>query len=159
MCGNRSPAATRRLLPEIHLLGIKEARAKLKELRLAANEATRAAVVEGAHVIQARAMEKASGPRHRRVGRSSWDPPGHMGGEGPDVRSGMHRRSFIVRGPTSEGYAWRAQIGPTMVYSRALELGNPRTGAPPYPSLGPGVEAAKPELVAVFHKAWKAVWH
>lgn len=128
--------------------------AKLREMQAKAVEATTAAVAEGAHLIQAKAMEKASGPRHSRRG-SSWDPPGHMGGEGPDVRTGAHRRSFRVRGPVELDGKIGAEIGPSMIYSRALELGNPSTGAPPYPSLGPGLDEAAPLLPAIFERAWR----
>lgn len=64
------------------------------------------------------------------------------GRPGPNVRSGDHRRSYVVSPPRQEGpYRWVAHAGPTMVYSRTLEQGHPRwpTGVK-YPSLGPAVE-------------------
>lgn len=78
------------------------------------------------------------------------------GRPGPIPRSQKHRDSFEMDGPRSMGRGyWEGNFGPTMVYSRALELGHPRWPAGVrYPSLGPGIAAAKPGLVGIFVQAW-----
>lgn len=113
-------------------------------LRMMADEAeraTRQAVAEGAALIERKMKENSSGR------------------PGPNVQSGAHRRGIITQGPMRSGSGWEARIGPTMVYSRALELGHPRwkSGAK-YPYAGPAIEWARAGPIAgVFARAWGRV--
>lgn len=79
------------------------------------------------------------------------------GRPGPNVITGSHRRSFHlgeVRKVTTG--TWESETGPSMVYSRRLELGFDGTDSlgrvysqPAYPSLEPGLAASGPELTAL----------
>lgn len=79
------------------------------------------------------------------------------GRPGPSVVTGSHRRSFHVgevRKVTTG--TWESETGPSMIYSRRLELGFDGVDSlgrvytqPPYPSLGPGLEVSGPELSAL----------
>lgn len=109
-----------------------------------ADAAVRMALAESAAVVIRQAQINASGR------------------PGPEVRTGAHRRSFTMVGPRSVGPGRQeVQVGPTMVYSRALELGHPNW--PPgvrYPSLGPAVEfASRVAIPAIFRKHWQSAIH
>lgn len=101
---------------------------------------TRAAVAEGAQLIQRQAQDNSSGR------------------PGPNVVSGAHRAGIVVQGPTSDGPgSWVASVYPTMPYSRALEEGHPRWAAGVrYPYLGPAVMQVGPRLEPLFDHAWSA---
>lgn len=123
--------------------GVDAAVNALTEMARRADTATRLAVAESAAVIERQAKQNASGR------------------PGPEVRSGAHRRSFITEGPRSVGPGrWEALVGPTMVYSRALELGHPNWPAGvKYPSLGPAMEfASRVAIPAIFRKHWTGVF-
>lgn len=102
----------------------------------------RTIVAQGALLIEAAAKRHASGR------------------PGPNVVTGSHRRSFMH---TTTGGAgeWSSLTGPTMVYSRRLELGFDGTDSlgrtfhqPPYPSLGPGVDDAVPQIARLAARVW-----
>jgi hypothetical protein len=103
--------------------------------------ATRLAVAEGAALVQRAAMQNSSGR------------------PGPNVVSGSHRRSFRTEGPVRVGSSqWLATVGPTMVYSRRLELGGGNW--PPglrFPYFEPAMRTVSPEVAALFRRRWAAL--
>lgn len=119
--------------------------AALNQLKAQASLAVKSAVSKGAHMIEASAKDHASGR------------------PGPNVRSGSHRRSIHVEGPVNiRPYTYQAQIGPSMSYSRRLELGymdmRDSLGRlfhqPAFPSLKPALDDVTPKLEDVFVEAW-----
>lgn len=115
--------------------------AHLRAMAAAADGATRQAVAEGAALIERKAKENSSGR------------------PGPNVQSGAHRRGIVTEGPAKTGNGWEARIGPTMVYSRRLELGggNWRAGTK-FPYMEPAVEWARNGPIGeVFRRAWAKV--
>jgi HK97 gp10 family phage protein len=120
--------------------GMQAFRDTLKAIEDAANKATETAVKKGAALIEAKA--KARSP----------------------VLHGANRRSIHVEGPIPMGFlGYSASIGPSMIYSRRLELGFSGTDAigrayhqAPRPYLAPGLADAQPELAAIFSAAWAA---
>lgn len=115
--------------------------AHLRSMADRADAATRQAVAEGAALIERKAKENSSGR------------------PGPNVQTGAHRRSIVTEGPVKTGNSWEARIGPTMVYSRRLELGggNWKAGTK-LPYLGPAVEWARNGPIAdVFRHHWTRV--
>lgn len=113
--------------------------AALERMVAAADAAGREIVTKGGHIIEAKAKRRASGR------------------PGPNVITGSHRRSFTVGNVVREGFGvWRSDTGPTMIYSRRLELGFQQVDSsgrvfntPAYPSLGPGLQDARTELQAL----------
>jgi hypothetical protein len=105
-----------------------------------------AALSRVAHMVQAQAMVNASGEARWTNGRPG--PRARQGGTGPGVVSGSLRRSIMVDGPTSMGSGeWMMLVGPTMRYSRRLELGFEGADSrgrsfhqPPYPYLKPAFD-------------------
>lgn len=131
-----------------------EFRAAVERMIVAAEQAATSAVMQGAHKIEAAAKQHSSGRPGPYVGGSNpaypKAPPG-----------GAHRRSIHVEGPTVSGSKVSAQVGPSMIYSRRLELGYSGTDAkgriykqPPYPSLQPGLDDAEKMLEELFVRAW-----
>ena len=119
--------------------GLPEFNAAIDGMVEAANVATRDAVKKGASLIESKA--KAHSP----------------------VLTGSNRRSIHVEGPigVSAMLGYSASIGPSMIYSRRLELGFSGTDAigrayhqAPHPYLAPGLADAIPGLSAIFEAAW-----
>src|SRR5438552_19046477 len=80
--------------------GVSELRAALDGLATHWAEGARAAVAEGAHLVERKAKQNAP------------------------VVSGTLRRSIRVLGPTPWGFGgWSALIGPSAIYGRRVELG------------------------------------
>jgi hypothetical protein len=110
--------------------------AALARIAVAVERAAADAVMKGAHMIEASAKAHSSGR------------------PGPNVPSGSHRRSIHVEGPTVSGGQIRADIGPSMIYSRRLELGyDDMTDAlgrvyhqKPLPYLDPALAEVTPRL-------------
>ena len=114
------------------------------------DEATQSALGAVAGMIQAQAVRNASGPHHpRNVGHVVWS------GEGPNVVSGDLRRSIKTKMRRQGFGSYTATVGPSMVYGRAVELGNPswKSGVK-YPYLVPAFEKVKPQATDIFTKAY-----
>lgn len=86
------------------------------------------------------------------------------GRPGPNVLTGSHRRSFGVHHVQGSGATWESETGPTMAYSRRLELGFDGADSlgrvyrqPPYPSLRPGLEASGPQLAMLGRRLYGRV--
>lgn len=86
-----------------------------------AQEGGRAALSRLGHMVEAQAKENSSGEARWLHGRPG--PRARQGGTGPGVVTGSHRRSIMVDGPSLAGGLWTISVGPTMRYSRRIELG------------------------------------
>lgn len=115
--------------------------AHLRAMEARADDATRQAVAEGAALIERKMKENSTGR------------------PGPNVRTGAHRRGITTSAPIKLGPAWEARIGPTVVYSRRLELGGGNW--PPgrkFPYAAPALDWARNgPIAAVFARAWAGV--
>jgi hypothetical protein len=89
---------------------------------------------------------------HTRVG-NSWSPSGHITGspDYPNVRTGNLRRSIHTTLRPGFG-SYTATVSPSMIYSRAVELGNGRGGAG-YPYMEPAYRQLLPQVNDIFIKA------
>jgi HK97 gp10 family phage protein len=120
--------------------GAKEFRDALEAVVVAVDETTKAAVASAAHLVQAAAMQRAP------------------------VATGTLRRSLHVEGPKSEGAgAYSAQIGPSVIYARRVELGfsGPDALGRVYdqkakPYLAPGLDSVQADIAALFERQWAA---
>lgn len=134
-----------------HLDGLTAFEAAIERIVAAVESSTAAAVVEAAHAVEAAAKVEASGPARWRKGQN-FPREG-----GPGVVSGTLLRSITVLGPVRLGVGtYRAVVGPTAIYGRAVELGHPRwhrSGG--YPYMAPGLEKALAGPVpAIFERRW-----
>jgi hypothetical protein len=91
-----------------------------------------------------------------KAGKVSWIPPYHMGGNGspPNRRTGNLSRSIYTDLQNQPG-SYVANVYPTMVYARALELGNPnwKSGVK-YPYMQPAFDLVRPQATSIFEKAF-----
>lgn len=136
--------------------GLPEFRRALSQIKADVEKATEAIVVEGAHLLEATAKANFAGS-HSRKER-------HVGGSMPNVVTGAARASIYVQGPTKSGLgAYSADIGPSTVYSRALELGqishhawgHPATiHIPGYPYFGPAYDVVAPQYPDIAARRW-----
>ncbi|MBU6429515.1 MAG: HK97 gp10 family phage protein [Cyanobacteria bacterium REEB65] len=105
--------------------------------------AVEGALAKGAHMVEAAAKKNSSGP------------------PGPNVVTGSHRRSIHVEGPKQISESiYQAQVGPSMIYSRRLELGFDGKDSlgrvyhqEPRPYLEPAIAEVGPQLEALFTAA------
>lgn len=141
-------------MADAYFLGVDQFARALTRLVSAVEVATRATVVQAGHVVEAQAKINSTGPARwvRQGGRWVNRPRGG----GPGVVTGSHRRSIHVEGPRKMPGGWTVWVGPSMVYSRALELGHPRwkrSGG--YPYLAPALSFAQR---VVFPTLWTKAW-
>ena len=93
-------------------IGVTEFKAALDRTVAGASAGARAAVTEAAHTVQRKAMDNASGA------------------PGPDVVTGSLRRGIQVTAVRPWGVGgWQTTVGPTMIYSRRIDLGYHGTDA------------------------------
>ncbi len=126
---------------EFDLLGVGEFVAALEAMDARVDLACRNTVRDGAQVIQRQARMNASGR------------------PGPRVRTGTLRRSITIRYPHRGGGVWEAQIGPTVIYARRVELGFDGSDAigrtyhqPPYPYFRPAFQFG---TTVAIHTIWR----
>jgi hypothetical protein len=127
---------------EFDLLGVSEFVTALEAMAGRVDRATGTAIKDAAHVIQRQARANASGR------------------PGPRVRSGTLRRSITIKYPKrGGGGVWEAMIGPTVIYSRRVELGFDGTDSigrtyhqPPYPFFGPAWQFG---TTIAIHRVWR----
>jgi hypothetical protein len=89
----------------------------------------------------------------------------HVGGNRPNVVTGMARRSIktIPAVPAGAG-SWMARVGPTVIYGRRLELGYPggagrgRQKTRPFPYLRPAVEESVWQIRVIALSEWAKVF-
>lgn len=118
--------------------GLAEFHAAMDKIIAGAEEATRGAVAEAAHLIEAKAKENAP------------------------VVTGTLRRSIVVTGPVPTGHgSFSATVGPTVIYGRRIELGFHGTDSigrhydqSGHPYFQPGFDSAKAEMPAIFERHW-----
>jgi hypothetical protein len=117
------------------------------------DRAAKIVVTQSALLIEAEAKRNFIGSHSRR------EP--HVGGNRPNVATGMLRRSILTVGPTSPAQGeWTAQVGPTAVYGRRVELGYPggagrgRQRTRPFPYLRPAVESSTWQIRSIALAQW-----
>jgi hypothetical protein len=124
--------------------GRSEFDAALKALEASMLAATRLGLADAAAAVVRHAQEHASGR------------------PGPDVVSGTLRRG-IQMGPIEAlgAMGWQVEVGPTVVYSRRIELGFHGVDSlgrsydqPGYPFFEPGYREVEPELERTFTSRW-----
>lgn len=89
-------------------------------------------------------------------GKHSWTPRGHIGGDGtpPNRRTGYLIRSIYTELKHEPG-SYVANVFPTALYGRALELGNPKwKSGVKYPYMKPAFDFVKPQATRIFEKAF-----
>jgi hypothetical protein len=115
-------------------------------------QATAYAVGQVALAFEAQAKRNFQGV-HTRSG-NSWTPSGHITGspDYPNVRTGNLRRSITTTFKREGFGSYSASVSPTMVYSRAVELGNGKGGAG-YPYMEPAYRRVLPQVNTLFVQA------
>lgn len=139
--------------------GIAELQAALRDMASRIEAATPMAVDTATNLVKDRARVNLALKSHARGTLTPSAPD-----EPPAKITGDLRDSFEILGPTPAGAAaWRAVLGPTIVYARIQELGGKtgRGGAttlPSRPYLKPAVEELlrSGALANVFNHAWGA---
>ena len=127
-----------------HWLGLREIGAAFGEFTQRMDDAMKEAVVEAASAIEKSA--KARAPVRTRQA-----PVGHRGG--------TLRRGITQTAPSKKGESWSASVGPTVIYSRRIELGfkGPDALGRVYnqeanPYFVPAVDEVTPRLGEIFRK-------
>ena len=87
------------------MFGLAEFGAGLDRIVGGLDRGTKSAIAKGAALVERKAKENASGP------------------PGPGVVSGSNRRGITHRPIHRVGLGYQTEVGPTMIYSRRLELG------------------------------------
>jgi hypothetical protein len=118
-----------------------EALAAIQTIEGQAEKAAQLGVAMAGLRIERDAKINANNGSRTRVGNKI-DPPKHIGpsGSGPNVITGALKRSITTR--VRQGFGtYIADVGPTVVYARAVELGSPiwKSGVK-YPYLTPAAD-------------------
>lgn len=121
------------------------------------DRASRVVLAKSAAVIEA-------GAKRNFIGSHARGEP-HVGGDRPNVVTGMARRSILTTPlqRTGEG-GWSTQVGPTVVYGRRLELGYPggsgrgQHRTRPFPYLRPAVDDSQWQLRAIALAEWAKIF-
>ena len=144
--------------------GVPEFRAALSRLIAASSVGNRMAVQTTAAALIKQAKLNATGPARRgkrRVGTGGITIPWSAGG--PGVVTGRLRNSITVLKQGADGIGYSADVGPTVIYSRRIELGftgedsmGRHYNQPPYPYFRPAftytMTVAAPIL---YREAWR----
>jgi bacteriophage HK97-gp10 putative tail-component len=127
---------------DVFWTGVPDFAARLAEITAKANLAAREAVVEAASELENFAKQRASGR------------------PGPDVRTGTLRRGITHDPVRPAGLGWETNVGPTVIYSRRIELGfygadslGRHYAQPPFPYFTPAFEAVNFEAIYAAHWA------
>lgn len=102
-----------------------------------------------AFAVESEAKKNFGPPHARGMGHQPW------GGRGPNVVTGALRRSIRTELKARQGFgSYEAKVFPTMIYSRAVELGNPKwkSGAK-YPYLSPAAATVRRKANKIFTDA------
>jgi hypothetical protein len=120
---------------------LQEALASLDKLESDLDKAAQLGVAMAGLRVERDAKINANNGSRTRVGNKI-DPPKHIGpsGSGPNVITGALKRSISTRVRYGFG-TYIADVGPTVVYARAVELGSPiwKSGVK-YPYLTPAAD-------------------
>jgi hypothetical protein len=124
---------------KFEFVGLAEFEAALDGLELAMVAATRIGLGKAGNRWIAQAQRNASGR------------------PGPNVRSGNLRRGIGVTQQVRRwgAHGWEMHVGPTIIYSRRIELGY--NGSRAYPFFEPAGKTSEPEMAADLYAAWAAV--
>jgi hypothetical protein len=119
--------------------------AAIKAKALVIDNAARAGVMAVAFELQKQAKINAFTGKH-----APGQPHIPGTGPGPNAGTGLLRRSISVH--TKKGFGnYVASVGPTVVYSRAVELGHPRwKSGVKYPYLRPAANAVRRKAKSIF---------
>ena len=133
-----------------------------------ASRVARESVVEGGHLIESwykrlyRPRQTGS-QRRSATGRIWYDyrPPFQAQPPYATQRSGNDRNSVRVEVRALGAAAWESKTGPTMIYSRALNLGNDNAfgrgiTTRAFPMLEMALDASIPELRRMYAERWRA---
>jgi len=135
----------------VQVKGLSDLVAGLGNFKSKLDEAAAYATAQAGLAFEAQAKRNFQGV-HRRVD-GHWEPGAHIHGspDFPNVRTGNLRRSIMTE--LRQGFGtYSVSVGPTMVYSRAVELG--RNGAG-YPYMRPAYDKVKPQVTDIFVRAVK----
>jgi hypothetical protein len=132
--------------------------ASMDALIASVDTATGRAVTLGAQVIE-KTSKESFGPAHSKGTPKSSDKAQSV--------TGTLRRSIHMTGVSSlGGGTWRAQVAPSTVYARRVELGfhgadsiGRHFDQSAYPFMRPGLDKARDELPAIFEATWNAAIH
>lgn len=79
----------------------------------------------------------------------------HVGGDGPNVVTGTLRRSIRYTAPERLGmFEYSSQIGPSVVYGRAVELGYAARNMRPHPYFIPAAKNIMARLNGIAATSW-----
>ncbi len=131
------------------VIGAKEIEAALREIgTVRVDAAERRILTQGAALIEKAAKANFEGSHKR------GEP--HVGGDKPNVVTGTLRRS-IYHTPIAGTPGNRSvQVGPRVVYARAIEWGNPRNNSRPLPYFEPAVQQVTPAIGEMAAREWAA---
>lgn len=120
---------------------LKEVLASLEHVEGDIEKAAQMGVAMAGLAVQRQAMLNANNGTRKREGNKII-PPKHIGpsGSGPNVITGALKRSINTRVRVGFG-TYIAEVGPTVLYARAVELGSPiwKSGVK-YPYLTPAAQ-------------------
>ena len=162
----------------IVIKGVREFEDAMDRLILNAEHKAREIVVEGGAIIAKNAKtEFSTAVVDTKTGATRTLPSGgkrvkgerilkkgnHVSGSKPHNRSGALARSIrMVKVEELGAGRWSSQTGPTLVYSRRIELGFTGTDSlgrqyaqPPFPYLRPGLEKSAGELRELYVRKWR----
>jgi hypothetical protein len=137
--------------------GLREFAGALEEIKALAEAAARRNVAEGAAIVEAAAKRNFSGAHKR-------NQP-HVGGDKPNIVSGMLRRSIGHEPITKTGFAsFSTKLGPRTVYGRRVELGfcgedsrGRKYQQRPYKYFEPAVKGSRGALEAMALRNWGSI--
>ena len=142
-----------------HWVGIDRLEAALTEMGDKAQSAAKTIVTKSSAVLVKAEKQGFQGSHPRNMP--------HVGGSAPNVVSGDLRRFIRMDGVKQYGVAaYRANVGPSLVYARRIELGffgADRLGRkyhqPPFPYVKPATVTARPLMDQIARQEWAKVLH
>ena len=123
--------------------GFGEFQKYIKKYEYELNGRSKIAAMQIGAAIERQAKKNASTGK---IPRDEWKTAPHIPGTGPgpNVRTGRLRDGILYRGFQSGLGGYTVEVGSTTLYSRAVELGNPRWKSnAKYPFFWPAVQQVK----------------
>jgi len=133
------------------LHGVNEAKAAVDDNVRQMQAATRQATAQVLHLIERATKQRLSQSSHE-----PGTPTPSQPGDPPSLVTGNLRRSITVTGPDAvTPSTWRGKVGPTAIYGRRQELGDPGgTPLPARPFLLPSFISIQAQIQGIFRRAW-----